>query len=306
MTQHNSNCAAIASESYDAEPFFRKILPGDGVYQLATFKNVAPEHHIFEDLGKMASAIITLEESGHQVFQACASYHSGENRKAINVRAIKAFWLDLDVGNGKKVEGKGYETKECARKALVAFCKGLELPLPLVVDSGGGIHAYWLLQDEIGAQKWKAVALKLKKLASQRGLLADPSRTADAASILRPPGSWNKKYDPPRQVMVIADASPVALVDFEAILDSAKAGGNDASSQPTKSVVSHAGAAALPSGEAPKISLAEVEIWLRRVDPWCARTQWRNVGFALADAFGEDGRDLFLRWSRGELWKGLA
>jgi hypothetical protein len=35
------------------------------------------------------------------------------------------------------------------------------------------------------------------------GLLADPSRTADIASVLRLPGTLNYKYDPPRPVQLV-------------------------------------------------------------------------------------------------------
>ena len=75
--------------------------------------------------------------------------------------------------------------------------------------------------SEILASQWKLVAEKLKNLCSLSGFKADPSRTADAASILRPVGTHNRKYDPPRQVKLFRDASAVGASAFEAALDRA-------------------------------------------------------------------------------------
>ena len=49
-------------------------------------------------------------------------------------------------------------------------------------------------------------------------------------------------------------------------------------------------------------SLEEVEGALRHINPECSYSEWMPVGMTIADAFGESGRDLFLRWSRGDLW----
>ena len=152
----------------DAEAFFRKILPGVGVYQLATIKDRSLKHHVFEDISEMAASIGALAAKNTTVYHACAAYHTRENRCARNVRAVKAFWLDLDVGDDKASNGKGYTNKVDALEALEEFCKTVGLPRPLIVDSGGGIHAYWVLDAEIDAKTWKSVANKLKNLARQR------------------------------------------------------------------------------------------------------------------------------------------
>jgi hypothetical protein len=47
--------------------------------------------------------------------------------------------------------------------------------------------------------------------------------------------------------------------------------------------------------------LTAVEEALQRLDPDCGRKEWASIGMAIADAFGEDGRQLFDRWSRGDL-----
>lgn len=50
---------------------------------------------------------------------------------------------------------------------------------------------------------WQSYAAKLKALTRALNFLADDSRTADIASVLRVPGTQNYKYDPPRPVTLL-------------------------------------------------------------------------------------------------------
>jgi hypothetical protein len=51
-------------------------------------------------------------------------------------------------------------------------------------------------------------------------------------------------------------------------------------------------------------SIEEVEIALTLLNPFVDRDRWVLNIFALAHDYGEDGRDLAHRWSRGDLWNG--
>lgn len=181
--------------------FFNLVLPPECVYYLVTFRGdkKAPEHRPFRSLEGLATAAVAHDEfADTSVYFACAGYHSlwvekeaGDKRKyrvPENQFAAKAFWLDLDCG-----EGKSYPTKKEAASALATFCTTLNLPKPLLVDSGNGLHAYWPLAKPLAPEKWNRLAQALKTATGSFGLLADPTRTADFASILRPPGTRNKK-----------------------------------------------------------------------------------------------------------------
>lgn len=128
-----------------------------------------------------------------------------------NTAALNAFWLDLDV----KADPNAYATQNDALAALRAFCETMGLPRPLLVNSGGGIHAYWVLTTEIDPERWQHYANILKALTVSWKLRADPSRTADRASILRPVGTSNWKTGAPRPVQVIKAAN---RVDTDAFL----------------------------------------------------------------------------------------
>jgi KaiC/GvpD/RAD55 family RecA-like ATPase len=139
-----------------------------------------------------------------------------------NAQLVRCYWLDIDCGQDKATSGKGYETKDMALGALKGFCSRIGLPDPLVNDSGGGIHVYWPLDSDIPKDEWQPVADKLKELTHSLGLKADDSRTADAASVLRPVGTINRK--PTRngaRVTTLAPGVTSSPVDFESKINSA-------------------------------------------------------------------------------------
>ncbi len=67
------------------------------------------------------------------------------------------------------------------------------MPVPLIVHSGHGVHLYWPLIKPLPAVEWKPLAEKMKRLFAMHGLRADPAVTADAAGVLRVPGTTNRK-----------------------------------------------------------------------------------------------------------------
>lgn len=148
-----------------------------------------------------------LSAQGVDTYFACAEYLSPGSRKADNVAGAYVFWGDIDVAPGKGADGKGYETLDEAKAALKKFRIEAGLPKPThVVESGGGLHAYWVLDAFVDRATWQAYATKLKAIAKHLGFLADPTRTADIASVLRIPGTLNHKYDPPLPVTLVHEA----------------------------------------------------------------------------------------------------
>lgn len=120
------------------------------------------------------------------------------NRKGENIRAIRSFWLDIDVK--KDVPGT-YPSVEEAMVAVKQFIKATRLPRPLIVSSGAGLHLYWPLTEEMESIKWRHYANVLKDLTVALDLKADPTRTADRSSVLRVPETINAK--PGRPVLPV-------------------------------------------------------------------------------------------------------
>jgi hypothetical protein len=219
--------------------FLQAILPDEGVHYIALFKEgyKFPAHKAYDDLETMATAIDGMSRSDSlSIYHACASYQThvieqqvGDKLKRKyripeNWSKAKSFWVDIDCGEEKAAKGAGYPTQRDAAKAIKEFCTAVSLPLPMMVNSGYGVHAYWPLTTAIGHEKWRAVAAIFKAVLANVGLLADPTRTADFSSILRPVGSVNRKNGMAKSVSLARDAQPISPKDFyEAVARYAKA-----------------------------------------------------------------------------------
>jgi hypothetical protein len=283
--------------------FLRKIIPDDGNLMITQIKNGNASNIPCSDFDAMGKLLRHSDLGGYDAYHACASFKDSTTRKAWNAKSLKALFLDLDCSEDKAESKQGYATKLDALKALKAFYRSVGLPSPIIVDSGGGIHAYWPFKVAVPAADWKNVARILKALCKTLGLLTDPVVTADAARILRPVGSYNRKYDHPRRVVLLRDAECEDFGRIKAIID------NAANRLGTVSVRMNGPAKDVerPVSLAEQVnpnsySLSEVEEALRRINPECTYSEWMPVGMTIADAFGENGRDLFLKWSRGDLW----
>jgi len=171
--------------------FYEKALPSQGVYCVAGIKNDKTTHRFVETLDDLVVAIEALKHEEQNVFVALNSF-KGYSRKTDYAQYCKSFFIDLDVG----VSDKKYDSKEEALAALDDFVRQYELPPPIRVDSGGGVHAYWLFDRDVPTEEWRIYATKFKQLC-QDYLKIDPAVTADAARILRCPESLNYKTDPP-------------------------------------------------------------------------------------------------------------
>ena len=61
-----------------------------------------------------------------------------------------------------------------------------------MINSGRGVHVYWILTEPVGIDDWLPVAQRLKRLCAQHNLLADPAVTADGARVLGIPNTHNQ------------------------------------------------------------------------------------------------------------------
>lgn len=103
--------------------------------------------------------------------------------RAENVERIPVVWCDLDA--------KGDFTKEDRLRQIETF------PPTVLVDSGGGFHAFWRLDRDLTPEQGRMV---MKHLAAH--FCCDD--VSDPARILRVPTTRNHKYDPPRFVDIVS------------------------------------------------------------------------------------------------------
>jgi hypothetical protein len=212
--------------------FLRRIWPSSGLYVIARLTGKGFRHTVCETLEEAAVTVAQFDASGVATYHACAAYREREVattrpngevwhqvRTHANVRALKAFWMDLDVEAGNE---KKFATQEDALNALVDFCNVTSLPLPMIVSSGGGIHIYWTLTDEILPETWKQTAQGLKALSTAHKFKADGACTGDLARVLRPAGTWNRKIPAtPRAVELVSDSVDLDYGSFGALVTAA-------------------------------------------------------------------------------------
>ena len=301
--------------------FLSWVLPSGGWY-FAASKNPTGKgiiHYPCNSVAQLAAKLQEIDAGGQDAYFACASYaqdsYIGSDgkkhyRTAENAQSARSFWLDIDCGADKAQKGEGYIDPKDATAALIAFCKAHKLPIPMVILSGGGLHCYWVLTDDIAKDAWLPVARKLKELTA-RGpvpLLADPSRTSDIASILRPVGTTNRK--PERNGAKVQLARGMAAVSFDTFKEAIALAHQQDQANP-QSIPPHiANRTALVTtlgSQAPDtLTLDELKEALGFLDPDVSRGEWWPILGAIADAHGEGGRDLAREWSGGNLWTAPA
>ena len=174
------------------------------------FASLGSENRRVQKFYDSIDAVLTkaqeLDEAGFDAYFALATFEEAGSRKVTNVKELRTFFLDLDCG-----PSKDYENQNEAMLALRGFCKKLDLPKPLLINSGRGIHVYWFLSEPISMEEWLPVAETLKRLCAEHNLLADPAVTADAARVLRVPRTHNHKPDPPVSVSFFGSDVPKPL-----------------------------------------------------------------------------------------------
>jgi hypothetical protein len=180
--------------------FLEKALPTKGVYCTTGIKDGYVRNHFHESIEDTFNNINRLNADGYNVFVAMSSF-DGHSRKAEHSLYTRSFFIDLDVDTSG-VNLKKYIDKSSALKALEEFIAHAELPPPVVVDSGTGVHAYWFFDQDVPSAEWAKYARKFKEIC-QEHLLIDPVVTADRARIMRAPGTRNFKHEPPVQSTIL-------------------------------------------------------------------------------------------------------
>lgn len=177
------------------------------------------------------------------------------------------------------------------------------LPPHMVIESSPGkYHVYWraadVTLDQFGAIQKAAIAK-----------FGTDDKVNDLPRVMRLPGFDHQKEAPTR--VAVIHAAPT-LPDYTAA-DFWKAFGpvtqaTTVSKPLIKPPLHDFSLNAILAGRSPSTSgtysLHEVEGMLRYIEPFEDRMKWVRFGGAIADEFGEAGRDLFHRWSRGDLWEG--
>lgn len=207
----------------DAALFFSKVLPHAGQKILAELVQYTTKdgeraegwrYKTFLSFDDMASAAAQFDAQGRTVYHACHGYgdwYMDEQKKkkrlrtAVNVQLCRALYDDIDVGK----EDSYVDIKE-AMGAVRELVKQTGLPSPLVLYSGGGVHLYWPLTEDVTPEAWLHLSAMKRRITAHLGIKVDRAVDMDLARVLRPVGSVNRKYSHKPVVVAKNDPAPTS------------------------------------------------------------------------------------------------
>ena len=170
-----------------------------------------PKQVFVESIDEVSDYADAMVHKGYDAYFALANFQSDEGRTVANAKELNSFFIDIDCG-----ANKAYADQTEGIEALQKFLASTNFTKPtVVVNSGRGLHAYWVLEQPISREEWKPIAERFKALCQEHKFEADPAVTADVARILRIPETLNFK-DPnnPLPTKVLKVGKRVSLGAF--------------------------------------------------------------------------------------------
>lgn len=277
------------------------LLQGEGTRYGVFIKNKAVQQAAFTDNETLVQALRSASLGGWDAYHACALFGPAGGRTALAATSCRALWLDVDAGDGKAIG-----SSDDALGRVAAFVKSSGLPTPTLVSSGYGWHAYWFLNEALDPQTWKRYAEGLKALTPW----ADQSRTADIASILRTPETWNYKRGGKAPVILGPMRGPYGLDRFEHLLAGGSAHLGHRADLPRAGSRKQTGRLGPIAAAAARI-YGDDQVDAHNVADGCAQlSAMRDTGGLVSEpiwkacigvlAFCNDGEELAHEWSTGD------
>ena len=170
-----------------------------------------PKQVFVESIDEVSDYADAMVHKGYDAYFALANFQSDEGRTVANAKELNSFFIDIDCG-----ANKAYADQTEGIEALQKFLANTDFTKPtVVVNSGRGLHAYWVLEQPITREEWKPIAERFKALCQEHKFEADPAVTADVARILRIPETLNfKDPDNPLPTKVLKAGKRVSLSAF--------------------------------------------------------------------------------------------
>jgi hypothetical protein len=169
-----------------------------------------------EEVDEIAKGFVGAKKD---VYFGVAKFKSNKGRKKDDVLALKAFWLDIDCGlvkaqvNSKTGRPDGYKDQAAGAVKLQDFCEVVGLPAPTIVNSGRGLHVYWVMDTVLTREQWEPVATRFRQVCEAQEFYVDPN-VFEVARVLRLPGTYNFKDNQAKAVSVLHVSEPISFVGF--------------------------------------------------------------------------------------------
>lgn len=205
---------------YTPRDFFHAVLPEAGyvvIGRLAPAKGSPFLHDVYDSIEDALNGLAHADYTKENYYFAVSTYaersvqERGKKRirTQSNAKYTRCVILDIDV----KTQDGYYTNKDEAWEGIQRITASLNMPNPLVVDSGFGYHVYWPMAAGVSSKEWQATAKLFYQALTiiEPRAVADASRVSDTASVLRIPESLNLKF---------GQQTPVGIVQWHSdILD---------------------------------------------------------------------------------------
>jgi P4 family phage/plasmid primase-like protien len=151
-----------------------------------------PELLFTRDPAVLARFVARNDVPGRAVYYGVATRQPGTAPpgRLGTLQSVPALWVDLDHVQDKE--------------AVIALLRGCYCAPSAIIDSGGGLHAYWkLIEPEDVSDATSNDHPLVEALRGLRRVFNGDSAVCDLARIMRLPGTKNTKYGEPREVRVV-------------------------------------------------------------------------------------------------------
>jgi hypothetical protein len=205
----------------EVERFFEQILDVEGskLLWLLSSQDGRKRSFWFDDHAELAKSIEPAADSEYHVY-----FGMGSRRRAMEPHErgergdyfqYKALWLDIDVLGPNHKSDRLPPSIESGQELLAR----LPLEPTYVVNSGGGLQAYWVLTEAVDASELEAFLpswhATWRHWGDERGWHVD--NVFDLGRVMRAPGSLNKKNNAPVEI-ISSSTKTYDLSDFDPYL----------------------------------------------------------------------------------------
>lgn len=149
-------------------------------------------------------------------------WHKYEIRTIENTQAVRVLHLDVDVHeSGMKKLKPVYPTTRDALADMQRLRGLLGFPDPTIIATGsGGLHVYWLIEENLDRDAWKVLASKWRKVVTALApMVADRHILEDCTRVYRVPGTHRHKDGTLREIKVLLRGTPMPVADYTAKLE---------------------------------------------------------------------------------------
>jgi hypothetical protein len=202
-----------ADAAIDALGTIFEAVPEGAVFLAALWPNGAVRSLLSRDSDRIEKFLQRHDQSRAGLYFCVGTLRAGaDGRSKDNVAWIAGLHADLD-----------YKDHSLAPAKILQRIDQALLPASLIVETGGGLHCYWLFHEAEAATPGAVTRIEaaLRQLAHHIG--GDP-QCAECSRLMRVPGTVNYKRETPAAIRVLRDrpAARYELAELEDWLSEAQ------------------------------------------------------------------------------------